>query len=72
MSKIETIYSFQVLDKIKKGEQVYMVDRFERSLCTANRMRTQDLLECLVLAEIEESRFDFWVENNTESEGENE
>lgn len=56
-------YSFMVLDKIKEGKSVYMLDRKARAVICVNDMCVCDFME--IIDSQEEGRFEFWYEGVT-------
>lgn len=73
--KYVEVYDFMVLDTVRKGEKVWMLDKKEADICCVNNMRTSDLMKVLELIESnkgtpEESRFQFWYVNKEESQNE--
>lgn len=57
----KSIYLYEVMDRIKSFEEVYMVDREEMVVQCVAEMQVGDLASVLSLAEEEKNRFDFYV-----------
>ena len=66
MLKYKSVYPFQVLDKIKCGEYIYMTDRKEWKIYSVNTMSV-----AFMLAAINDTtgRFDFWTKEDTDITG---
>jgi sortase (surface protein transpeptidase) len=63
--KYEKIYAFQVLDKIKGGKTVYMLDRQQFYVCIVNDIRVCILMDVLNTKDTT-NRYEFWIEEVTE------
>ena len=61
MKKYEVIYSFEVLQKAKDKEAVYLVDREKEQVVEVADMQVGELAEVLAIAETEKDRFEFYV-----------
>ena len=61
----KTIYPFCVIDKIKGGKSVWMLDRKARAVDCVNEMTVADVVEILE-KETERERFEFWYEEVAE------
>lgn len=57
----KSVYLYEVMDKIKNFEEMYMVDREEMVVQGVAEMQVGDLASVLSLAEKEKNRFDFYV-----------
>ena len=64
--KYENVYSFRVIDEIKAGNTVYVLDRLKALTSRVNSMATVDAID-MIYAEDEE-RYLFW--KITDDEGE--
>lgn len=53
-------YSFMVLNNIKEGKSVYLLDRKARAVLCVNDMCVGDVME--ILSSQDEERFEFWYE----------
>ena len=58
MTTYEDIYSFNVIDEIKKGNQVFVVDRLQALVHHVN-MLNADALVSMIKSE-EDGRYKFW------------
>ncbi len=67
MKKYNSIYSFYVIDQIKEGKTVYYLDRKLHDCGVVNKTTVEDLTTILKQCEEEPSRFDFWIEEETEA-----
>ena len=59
MKKYRKVYSFDVLDKIKEGHRVFVIDREEKKVSTVNWI---DVEEYITIVADETERYDFWIE----------
>jgi hypothetical protein len=57
-------YSFMVLNNIKEGKSVYMLDRKARAVLCVNDMCVGDAME--IIDSQDEERFEFWYEEVAE------
>lgn len=55
------IYSFNIMDEIRAGKEVYMLDRELRCVECVNDMEVETLCKVLEQDNVKE-RFEFWVE----------
>ena len=62
--KYEGIYSFNAIDAVKEGKEVYMLDRKEKEVFYVNGMEVSIL--CEILETADKSRYEFWVEKGEE------
>lgn len=58
----KTIYSYQVIDRMKTNPKIYLLDREERDVISVAEMPTGDLVSVFAIAEKETTRFEFWEE----------
>lgn len=65
----KSIYSFQVFEKISEGNQVYVLDKQNKSVALVNDMDVQSAVR-LTKASDDKKRFDFWICEETEEEKE--
>lgn len=69
MKKYEKIYAFDVIDEIKKGEEVYLIDRARRNtnfaVTKANKESTEKICEVLNHNN-EDNRYEFFKVVETE------
>ena len=63
--KYVTLYPFYVMDKIKEGKSVWMLDRKALAVDCVNEMTVADVVEVLE-KETEHGRFEFWYEEVAE------
>ena len=57
----KSIYPFEVLDYIKAGETVYMLDRDTNEVLEVNSREVGEFAEVLKF-DNETKRYDFWIE----------
>lgn len=57
MATYKTIYSFNVLDAIKEGKQVRVLDKEKDTVLNASEMRGSYLVEAIYE---DSNRFEFW------------
>lgn len=60
MAKYNTIYSFEVFDKIGVGERVWVTDRQNKSVALINDMDVKSAVQ-IVNAENRSRRYEFWT-----------
>ena len=68
MATYKIIYPFEVLDKLKEGAEVCMVDRAEMKVACVGNLRTDSFASLLLLVAKEPTRFEFWTTSKTEDE----
>ena len=68
MKNYNSIYNFQVIDKIVKGKKVYCLDRGTLNTCLVNNMPIANVFDLIKESKAEESRFDFWHEEEVEEQ----
>lgn len=56
----KTIYLFEILNAVKEGKQVYVLDRKIKIIHNANTMPVNKL--ALILSDEEKSRYEAWSE----------
>ena len=59
MITFETVYGFNVLEEIKGGRQIQVVDKLQGTVMCANVMTVEKLLKILY-NEKEKNRYDFY------------
>ena len=62
--EFEEIYSFQMVDAVKEGKQVYALDRKTREVLYVNGITVFEL--CEILKSTEKHRYEFWIETEEE------
>ena len=62
----KSIYSFEVIDKIREGFSVFLVDKEKECVESVADMEVCELAKVLNLCEKEKTRFDFWIVNMEE------
>ena len=67
MAIYNTIYSFEVFDKINEGKNVFVTDRQNRSVALINDMDVESAVR-VVNAENRTRRYEFWIEGAEETE----
>ena len=60
MGTYNTIYSFEVFGRIKEGEQVFVLDRQNKSVALINDMDVTSAVS-IVNADNRSKRYEFWV-----------
>lgn len=61
MKKYKEIYSWNIFDKIKKGEKVYAVDRMLVEVFDVNSLDVDCFATLLARADIDKDRYLFWI-----------
>lgn len=61
----ETVYQFDVFDKIKAGKTVYMLDKEYRTIDIVNDLPIGNIAPILSKKD-EAKRYDFWIERKEE------
>lgn len=61
-----TVYSFDVIDLIRQGNDVYMLDRLKHAVECVTNMEVGDFACILETSKEEPTRFEFWVIDKTE------
>lgn len=61
MTKYESIYSFDVLDEIARGEVVFLIDRKDEVINRVNDMTTSDVAFA-IKDENKDNRYEFYKE----------
>lgn len=64
--KFKTIYPCWVIDEIRKGNKVYVLDRKLKKVYTVNDANVQDVVT--VIESEEKNRYEFWYEETEETE----
>lgn len=62
------IYAFWVIDEVKKGKTVYVLDMQEKTVGIINNMTVDKAIAVLNSAEENSNRYVFWVEETEEEE----
>lgn len=65
MKTYKTIFTFEVFEKINDGEQVYVLDRQNKSVALLNDMDAQSAVK-IVNEKSKEGRYEFWYEKESE------
>ena len=68
MANYEVIFPFEVIEKVRKGEQVNVVDREKEELWNVNSLTLDEFAEILNAAENNVLRFEFWIRKETKNE----
>jgi sortase (surface protein transpeptidase) len=63
MMRYNNIYSWRVIDEVKRGESVYVLDKKEKEVYAVNDITLGFALRIIEEAEKDMSRFDFWMES---------
>lgn len=63
MNKYKTVYNFNVLEELKKGEEVYIIDKSKRysteSITKASEMKAKFLID-IIESENKDERYEFY------------
>lgn len=62
----ESIYYFNVLDKIQEGNEVRYLDKKTLDCGVMNRERVEYLSAVLTICRVKSDRFEFWIDHETE------
>lgn len=62
------VYAFLVVGKLTNGEQVYCLDKKEKTVALLNDNKVAEVLALVEDAEKNEDRYLFWTEKETEDE----
>lgn len=65
--EFHNIYSFQAMNCIEEGAQVYVLDKKEKKLYHLNNEKVTKVLAIIKDADDNSSRYIFWKENEGES-----
>lgn len=66
MEEYKSIYSFDVIEKMKSGELVYCLDRMACKSFCMNEISAGELAGILRKSEVNATRYDFWVVKDSE------
>ena len=66
MTKYERIRPYWVIDEIKHGRKVYVLDRKLKKVATVNDASVQDVVTAIENAE--DGRYEYWYEEEKEEE----
>lgn len=66
--KYRDFSAYWVMDEIKSGKTVYALDRKEKAVAVVNFLSVDEAMEAIKLAEKNPTRFEFWTEEQEESE----
>ena len=66
--KYTTVYPCWVIDEIRKGKKIYVLDRKYKKVSTVNDASVQDVVT--VTESEEKGRYTFWYEESEESANE--
>lgn len=69
MKTYKDIYSFNVIDEIKKGHQVFVVDHLRALVHSANSMDAESLIA--KISSEEKNRYAFWKVEEEDLDAEN-
>lgn len=64
----KSVYSFLVIGMLTNGEQVYCLDKKEKTVALLNDTKVAEVLALVEDAEKNEDRYFFWTEKETEDE----
>ena len=65
MTTYKIIFPFEVFEKINEGEQVYVLDRQNKSVALLNEMDATSAVK-IVNAKSKEGRYEFWYTKESE------
>ncbi len=60
------VYSFEAVEKIENGKNVYMLDRKYAVTDNVSNLTIEEFAEIIRQEKIEPTRFEFWTEIETE------
>ena len=67
MTIFKSIYHFNVIDEIGKGNNVFCLDREDQVIDCVNDMEVSEFVKITKkAAQTENNRFEFWIKVNTE------
>ena len=66
MKNYKSVYHWDVIDRIKEGKLVYLLDKEEQKIFCVNDMLVDKFVEILNLCKENSERFEFWIEVHTE------
>jgi hypothetical protein len=69
--KHRSIYTFEVLDRIIGGDDVYVVDKKYKVLAKVSDLKIEEFAEIQKQHKEESTRFEFWVDEDETEEEEN-
>lgn len=64
MKIYKDIYGFQTMDEIRKGKDVYVIDKKDREVYCMNTMRVADFIN-IVNSDNDNDRFSFYIIEET-------
>ena len=70
MKTFDTVYPWNIIDKIKEGKLVYCLDKEEQRIFCVNDMPVENYVAILEKCNAEETRYTFWLENHIEEKTE--
>lgn len=60
----KSIYPCWVIDEIRKGKRIFVLDRKMKSISYVNDASVEDVVRAIDSAEAESGRYDFWYEDD--------
>ena len=66
--KYTTVYPWMVIDEIRQGKKIFVLDRKLKSISIVNDASIEDVVRAIDSADTERDRYEFWYE---EEENEN-
>ena len=64
----KSIYPCWVIDEIRKGKRIFVLDRKMKSISYVNDASVEDVVRAIDSAEAENGRYDFWYEDDESEE----
>lgn len=64
----KSIYPCWVIDEIRKGKKVFVLDKKKKTISYVNDASVEDVVKGIERAEAESGRFEFWYEEESEAE----
>lgn len=64
------VYSFEAIDKIESGKNVYMLDRMYAVTANVSNLTIEEFAEIIRQEKKEPTRFEFWTEIEEKEENE--
>ena len=68
MKTYESVYSFVVIDKIREGKTVFVLDKENEKVMKVNELTVDQLMRLLRNDESTPNRYYFWYSEETDNE----
>lgn len=66
MKNYKSVYYWDIIDRIKEGKLVYLLDKEEQTVYCVNDISVDKYAEILNLCKEKSERFESWIEVHTE------